>query len=272
MVISNAALISCLAMAVCGLVLPIILVVVWKKKTKQPLKPVLVGAATFFISAVVLETIPKYFLLLPNNPVGEAISGNVYAYSLTAALLAGLFEETGRFIAYKSILKKNTDRRIAISYGIGHGGFEVMYILVSVGISYFVYGLVINAGQLDLLIAQAGGAAEQIEAVKALPQTIASISFFNVAIAVLERISALMFHIACSILVFCAAHDKKKLWLYPAAILVHTAIDIMAAFYQAGLLHMYVMEAIAFLSAAALFKASYELVYKKCGESGGEVS
>ncbi|MCM1427710.1 MAG: YhfC family intramembrane metalloprotease [Eubacterium sp.] len=272
MVINNMTLLACLFMAVCGLVLPIVLVVVWKKKTKQPLKPVLVGAATFFISAIVLETIPKYFLLLPNNPVGEAISGNVYAFSLTAAFLAGFFEETGRLIAYKSILKKNTDRRTAISYGIGHGGFEVMYILVSIGISYFVYGLVINAGQLDLLIVQAGDSVEQIEAVKALPETIASISFFSVAVAVLERISAVMFHMACSILVFCAAHDKKKLWLYPVAILAHTGLDIMAALYQAGLLHMYVMEAIAFLSVAALFKVCYELVYKKCGEGEGEVS
>lgn len=262
MIISNTTLILYLIMAICGIVLPIIFVIVWKKKTKQPLKPVIVGAATFFISAIVLETIPKYFLLLPNNPVGKAISGNVYVFSLTAAFLAGLFEETGRLAAFKLILKENKDRRTAISYGIGHGGFEVMYILVSIGISYFVYGLMINAGQLEVLIAQAGGSAEQLAAVEALPETIASISFLSVVISVLERVSAVMFHIACSILVFCAAHDKKKFWLYPAAILAHTSLDILAAFYQAGLIHVYIMEAIAFIFSVAFLKVCYELVYK----------
>jgi uncharacterized membrane protein YhfC len=52
---------------------------------------------------------------------------HTWLYAVLGALLAGLFEETGRFIAFKFLLKKRTDRKTAISYGIGHGGFEAIF-------------------------------------------------------------------------------------------------------------------------------------------------
>ncbi|MCM1224307.1 MAG: YhfC family intramembrane metalloprotease [Lachnospiraceae bacterium] len=265
MQIPNTALFMCLLTAACGIIFPTILVFVWKKKTKQPLKPVVVGAAAFFLSAVVLKAIPAYFLLSPDNPVGRAILGNDYLYALTAGILAGLFEETGRFIAFKLPLKESKDRITALSYGIGHGGFEVMYIFLSLGLSYFAYGLMINSGQFDLLLAQAGENARQMEALQALPQTIASMSPLYLFMSLLERTSAVMFHIACSILVFCAARDKKKLWLYPLAILLHLLLDLIPGLYQSGIINnMYLVEGILFLFAALLLKGCYELVYKKC--------
>ena len=54
--ISSMNLIACMLMGICGIVLPIILVVVWKRKTNQPMKTVLAGAATFFVFAIIFIT------------------------------------------------------------------------------------------------------------------------------------------------------------------------------------------------------------------------
>lgn len=263
--ISNENLTACMLMAVCGIVLPLLLVIIWKKKTKQPIKTILIGAATFFVFAIILESFPKLILLQANNSLGKIIVSNLYLYSIIAALLAGIFEETGRLVAYKVFLKKKKDRLTALTYGIGHGEFEAMYILAGLGLSYFSYGIMINAGEFDQLVTQAAAlSVEQAEAINAIPAAIAGITYPYAAICVIERISAVMIHIACSIVMFKAAHEKGKLWLYPVAILIHASIDIIAAFYQVGIIHnLYLIEVILFLWAVALLWGCYKYVYKK---------
>lgn len=263
--ISNMNLINCMLMVICGIVLPIILVIVWKKKTKQPIKTVLIGAATFFVFAIILESFPKLILLQPNNSIGKVVVSNVYLYSVIGALLAGVFEETGRLVAYKVLLKKNKGRLTALTYGIGHGGFEAMFILVGVGISYFAYGLMINTGQFNEIVAQVANTnPEQVEAIKALPSTISQVTYSYVIVSVIERVSAVMIHVACSIVMFRAAHERGKIWLYPMAILMHASIDLIAAFYQVGLLsNIYIIEVILLIWAIVLLGGCYKFIYKK---------
>lgn len=263
--ITNTNLIACMLIAICGIILPVILVAVWKKKTRQPMKPVLIGALTFFVFAIILESFPKLVLLQSNNSIGKVIVSNVYLYSMVGALLAGIFEETGRLVAYKVLLRKYKERMAALTYGIGHGGFEAMYILAGIGISYFAYGMMINAGQFDQIVAQVASAApEQSEAVNAIPDAIAQITYPYVIASVIERVSAVMIHVACSIVMFKAAHEKGKLWLYPVAILIHASIDLIAAFYQVGLIsNLYFVEVILFIWAVALLGGCYKFIYKK---------
>lgn len=61
-------------------------------------------------------------------------------------LIPGVFEETGRFVAFKTVLRRRKNRETSISHGIGHGGFEVMFIPGLSFSEYFVYGLMINNG------------------------------------------------------------------------------------------------------------------------------
>ena len=50
-------------------------------------------------------------------------------YALYGGLAAGLFEETGRLLAFRFILKPHTARITALSYGIGHGGIEAFWVM-----------------------------------------------------------------------------------------------------------------------------------------------
>lgn len=260
-------------MAAIGILGPVILALIWKRKTRESLSTVLIGALIFFVFAIVLETLPKRVLFQTNNPVGAYVMARPWLYMTLAALLAGIFEETGRLIAFRFLLKKRTDRRTAISYGIGHGGFEAMYLLALGGIQYISYAVMINAGQFDALLAQAAAAApEQMEALKAIPQTLSATTFASLLLSVWERVSAVLIHLSCSVLVFCAVRQMGKLWLYPLAILLHASVDMAAVLFQSGLItNLYVLELCLFVWAAIFFAICMKCVYRKLPSFGGEL-
>ena len=95
----------------------------YKKKGGQ-VSAFFVGCAVFVVFALLLESL-VHNLVLKGLPVGEKILGNTLLYALYGGLMAGLFEETGRFLAFKTVLKKRQDNdRNALMYGAGHGGIE----------------------------------------------------------------------------------------------------------------------------------------------------
>ena len=252
-------------MILIGLALPILLALLWLKKTRQPVSVVLTGALVFFLFAIVLESLPKLLLFQTNNPVGLFVMSDTFRYMAIAALLAGIFEESGRFLAFKLVLKKRSQRETAISYGIGHGGCEVMYLLVLGGVQYLTYALLINAGQFDTILAQLSAVSpEQAAALEAIPQTLAETSFVTLLLAVMERVSALLIHLSCSIIVFKAAREQGKSWLYPLAILLHAAFDMAAACYVSGIItNLYLFETGLLTVALAFFVICWNGLYRK---------
>ena len=89
--------------AVLGMGVPIVLAWWLVKKYKVNLRTILIGAAVFIVFALVLETILNQIVL--KGPHGAAITGNIWYYALYGGLAAGIFEETGRFLAMKFLLK-----------------------------------------------------------------------------------------------------------------------------------------------------------------------
>lgn len=264
-VVSDMNILTFGVMAGIGFLAPLALALIWKLKTKQPFLPIIVGAIIFPVFALGLETLPKLVLFQVNNPIGKYVMSQPVLFGLLAALMAGLFEETGRFVAFKYILKKYDNKETAISYGIGHGGIEVLIIMGIASIQYLSYALMIRNGQFDQIIQQvAQTAPEQLEAIQAIPAVIASAGVANVVLATVERISAVIFHIACSIIVFSAVKEKGKLWRYPLAIVLHMGLDIFAAMYQVGYIrNLILLEVIVMIIAIATFAYSYRFIYKK---------
>ena len=237
---------------------------IWKKKTKQPFELYLIGAVTFFVSAMVLENIPKVPVLsLP------AIKNSPVLTTVVASVFAGLFEETGRFIAFRTAMKKNHDKKNAISYGIGHGGFEALFLILSTAITYIVMGIMINSGNTEKITADMDEAA--IALVTEQLKAVSTSTFSSVLPAVFERISAMTFHISCSVLVFAAAKNKKYIMLYPIAILLHFGFDMLSGLYLTKTVTAIQMEII-YASAAFVMAAAVYCFYKKLPQevSGSE--
>jgi uncharacterized membrane protein YhfC len=257
-------------MMICGILLPAAVATVWKIKTKEPIYTILVGAAIFAVFAIGLESIPKVFLFQLDNPVSTFVLSHTWLYAVSGALLAGLFEETGRLIAFKFLLRKRAERKTAISYGIGHGGFEVIFLLVFSGIQYLTYISLINSGQFSTVVNQVRAVSpDQVAAVEAIPATLAATTISSIGIAVMERVSAMLGHVAFSILVFDAVRTPKKRWMFPLAIFLHAFLDFFAVLYQVGKISISpaIFEVLLFLVAVAFFCITLRFVYRKMPEN-----
>lgn len=228
-----------------GIILPVTSAIVWKLKTKAKLLPLLVGAIIFPVFALGLETIPKYFLMVKESAVSSYIMMHLWSFALVGAGLAGIFEETGRFVAYKFFLKKHTDKKTAVTYGIGHGGIEAIIILSYAGFQYLIYAVLINQGMFGTVVDQVRMAApDQVGQIEAVATAITSMTIATALLGCMERLFAMIFHVALSVLVFEAVREKGKWYFFPIAIVLHGLLDVFAACYQFGVItNVFVVEA-----------------------------
>ena len=110
--------------ALLGIAIPIFRAWWAVKKHQASLSTILMGAGVFVVFALVLESIVHQVVL--KGPNGATILGNTLYYALYGGFMAGLFEETGRFLAMKFLLKKEpSETKPGVAYGLGHGGVEI---------------------------------------------------------------------------------------------------------------------------------------------------
>lgn len=132
--------------------LPIILVVIWKKRTGSSIKPFIVGAIIFLVFTQVFEGVPKLLFFGGITGVSKYVLTHTWAYVFLGCLLAGVFEEVGRFVAFRFFLKKDRKKITAISYGIGHGGIESIVVVGAISITYLMMFLQLKNGTIDTLL------------------------------------------------------------------------------------------------------------------------
>ncbi len=227
--------------------IPVVLIVAWKMYTKRSLVPFFVGIMVFITFSRMLEMIPHSFFLLSDNPVSKMVNGNVILYTVYAALVAALFEETGRYLAFRFVLTKHSNKETAVSYGIGHGGIECILVLGVTYIQYYAYGQLINGGSMDKMLAAYKDNEQSVTALKQLIANIKGVTQFTCYMADLERISAMMVQIGLSILVFQAVYVAGKKYMYWVAVALHFLMDVPAALYQKGVLGLVPTEIILFV-------------------------
>ena len=206
-----------------GFAVPVLLAWWMVKKYNVKWSTILIGAAAFIVFALVLESIVHNIVL--KGPHGDTILNNTLYYALYGGLMAGLFEEVGRFVAMKCFMKKEPDRIMpGVAYGVGHGGAE-MLILFGIGtISTLAMALMINSGQTDTLLAKAP--ANAVEQARAQLNAVASTPASTYVLGLWERISAIILQLSLSVIVWTAVRKGRKwLWLLPAAILIHALVD-----------------------------------------------
>ncbi len=258
--------------AVIFFITPPVMAIVWKVKKKEKISTILTGAVTFLLFVMVLEKPIQNALVfptmmgLPYHAAARFLDANPVLWGLCVGLFPGVFEETGRLIAYMTVLKKRRNRETSVSYGIGHGGIEVMSALCVTYVTYIVYSFMINSGSFGSLIEQAQlQSPESAAQGYAVAAQLAAFSTGDILLDIVERVFAVMFHIGASMLVFYACKDKKKFWLYPLAILIHTIIDAFSGLQIAGAISasMLVTELVVAISGSLTFFGAYFLLYRK---------
>ena len=133
-------------------------------------------------------------------------------------------------------------------------------------ISYISFACMINSGTFVNIINQVKEKApDQVGAYYNLADQIAKTSIFLVGASIIERILAILLQIGLSILVFYACKDKKKFWLFPLAIILHTLTDFTAGLNYVKVTNFSILEleVILVVSATITFCSAYFLLYKK---------
>ena len=100
----------------------------------------------------------------------------------------------------------------------------------------------INSGNTRALTAGLEG--ETLSQVQASIETLKSTEPTLFLLGGVERIFAVVLHLALSVLVWFAAKKKGKLYLYPLAILIHMAVDALTVIISGLGMSTYVLEAI----------------------------
>lgn len=235
--------------------IPLVLALFLTRRGKAGFRPVWVGALAFVLSQV--GHLPfNQFLLLPglrSAGVDLAAEGgrSLVLLGLAAGLSAGIFEEAARYLVFRYWLKWRGDSLLPVKYAVGHGGVEAVLVGL-LALTALVQVLALGGdGSLE------GFDPEQAQLIRSQLEAYWAVPWGQSLLGAWERVSALLFHLGASLLVFKSVREKRIGWL-AAAVMGHTALD---AFAVVGLktLNIYTLEALIFIAAAVWAVGAWRL-------------
>ena len=262
-VIGKSAIPSLAITVILMIAIPVAFFLYWRRKHKEQTKIswLIAGAVGFVVSSRVLELGVHYLCIVTDNPVSRFINGNTVAYVLYGIVMAGVFEECGRYIVIKYIMKKNRTRENTVLYGIGHGGIEILAVVLPAIIIYLASAILFSQGTAEDAMKALSITEETASAALPSVQAAAVFDFGAMALNVIERLFAMLLHIGLTVIVFYGVINAKKGYL-PLAILLHMLMDTFPALYQRGAVPLWSVEVWAALCTAVVVFIAVRL-YRK---------
>lgn len=96
---------------------PVVLWIIWKRKTSASVFPLLIGICTYMLISI-LRGIARGVIYT------DSLQTDPLMFYFVSALLSGVFEEVGRFVVFRqNFVESWTD---CVSYGIGHSSIEII--------------------------------------------------------------------------------------------------------------------------------------------------
>ena len=242
-VIGRSSIPSLIITVILMIAVPVAFFIYWRRKHKERtnIHWLIAGAAGFIISARVLELGVHYLCIVLDNPVSRFINGSTAAYVIYGAVMAGVFEECGRHIVMKYIMKKDRTRENAVLCGIGHGGIEILAVVLPLMITYLTIAVLFSKGSVEEALNVLKITEDNASAALPSVQAAASCDYALMALNVFERLIAMFVHIGLSVIVYCGVVGARKGFL-PLAILLHMLADTFPALYQRGVLPLWSVE------------------------------
>ena len=271
-VVGKSSIPSLIITVILMIAITVVLFIYWRKKHKQQtnIRYLIAGAIGFIISARVLEAGVHYFCILADNPVSRFLNGSTAAYVLYGIIMAGVFEECGRHIVLKYVMKKNRTRENAVLYGIGHGGIEILAVVLPSMITYLVVAVAFSQGNVESALRTLKITEDTASAALPSIQAAAAFDFGMMAMNVIERLFAMLLHIGLTVIVFYGVYSARKRYL-PLAILLHMLMDIFPALYQRGAAPLWAVEVWAALWTAVIACIAVRL-YNNCENAANELN
>lgn len=244
-VVSTATLVaSGLAAFYCAL-LPVLALVLWKRRGGGVRWwPLAAGALGFMLFSQVLGK--GLHVLVLGGPQGMAswIDRAPWSFVLYAALVAGIFEEVGRFAGLRAAagrtLRVAADVSAVACFAIGWAGVEALLVGALSQVQAVVLGQALNAGTL----AQALGGTPPPEALAAIEASLREASPAMAAVAAYERTCAFVMQVSLTVLMAAMLRaGASTVRVIGGLAALHALVDAPAAMFQARLLPLAAAEA-----------------------------
>lgn len=203
--------------------LPIVLAIAWQRYSGARWALFAGGVGAFVASQVV--HLPLLYGLtwafsagvLPRPPASW-----VHFDAITLGFFAAACEEPARALLFGRVFPRDREPRSGVMAGIGHGGIEAIVLgaLVLLTLVNMVASRDLTAAQMAALgvpADEAGLAVEQIRAYWATP-------WYEAVLGAVERVLAVTFHVAASVLVAASVRERRVL-PFVIAFGAHWAMD-----------------------------------------------
>ena len=196
--------------------LPIILLIILGIRRKIKWLSLLAGAGAFFLSQIVLR-IPLLNVLSTQGWYQD-FTKHYLLYVLALSLSAGLFEESARY-GGAVLLKERRSFKDAVSFGLGHAFCELVIVAGITHINNITLCLLINSGNDAVL------SAFPADVIQKAANTFMTVHSADIYWGILERFSAVLFHVFATVLVFRSVREKKARY-YILAVAAHTVFNL----------------------------------------------
>ena len=220
---NNALLTSYVIAIAFDIIFPLVIAFLIWRRYRVSWKIFLYGVLVFLVTQMFLR-IPlvqgAQFLLSSQLQSSQVF---LYAWFVVLALTAGIFEEGGRYLGYRWLIKKDFTWEKGLMYGAGHGGIESIVLVGGLAL----LSLINMVALMSTDFSQMNLPPDQLFQIQQARQQIAALDWWMPLLGAYERFVTIFFQIAMSILVLqvFVRGSLKYLWM---AIALHALVDFGA--------------------------------------------
>lgn len=200
---------------------PLVLAIIAHRRLNVSWKYFGYGALIFFLFQVISRVPIVTVLGNVLAPQLKASTALLYTWIAILALTAGLFEEVGRYIGYRWLMRREEKTwSKALMYGLGHGGLESILLVGGLDLLTLINVIILSSINLNSLPAsQHAQIIHQVATINAQPGWLALAGAW-------ERLWTVPVQVALSVIVLQVFRRGSLLWLW-LAILAHALIDFV---------------------------------------------
>jgi uncharacterized membrane protein YhfC len=205
--------------------LPIVLAFYVTRKFSLSWKLIIAGGLTFIASQILHIPFLRGLTLFLQSSAAPTIpaAGRTLFNAILLGLLAGIFEETARWILFKFILKDAKTWEQGVVVGTGYGGTEALLLGI---LTLVQVGSMIAMRNADL---SARVPPEQLALAQKQIATFWSAPLYMAFMGLIERIFAICLQISLTIMVLYSVAYKKTFWFW-IALLWHALVDALSVY------------------------------------------
>lgn len=213
-------------LSVLGMILlPILLVFYVTRRFSLPWKLAFAGGLTFIASQVLhIPVVYGLTALFKSGTLSIPAGWSSLFNAIVFGLLAGIFEETARWILFSFILKSAKTWEQGLVVGAGYGGTEAV-ILGVLGLTQVASMIAMRNGDLSAM----GVPPEQLALAQQQLAEFWSAPLYMAFLGLIERAFAICLQISLTIMVLYSVVYQKPAWFW-IALLWHALVDALSVY------------------------------------------